>query len=310
MSWVLIAAIAYLLIALQVILDKFMLSSKRVAHPATFAFYTGILSFFTLFVFLPFGGIHLVSLNQFWLLIVSGIIFIFGALYIFFAIQKNQASQVIPVAGAVTPIVTYLLSLAFLQEKLSALNLLGIAGLILGGLLISFDLPLKVDKSKFFAGFFYSVLGGFFLGVAFLIFKIMYEQDNFANVFVWTRMGLGAGALVLLLIPPWKEAILDSFKNLKNNPKENSRTSVLFVFNKILGGTGSLMLNWAIALGSVTIANAMVSVEYIFVFILGLIFAFWLPKIFREKATVWDIFQKVGAISIITAGIVLISRTH
>jgi len=305
MSWVLVAIIAYFLVALEVILDKFLLSSKRVSHPAIYAFYSGILSLTALF-FVPFG-FHGISWLRAVVSIFAGIIFVYGILNLFFAINKSQASQVTPVVGAVIPLVTLFLSVFFLDERLKWLQIWGIAALISGGLLISFNLPLKINKKKFFHGFYYSIAAGIFLALAFTWFKHFYEKDNFINVFVWTRIGLFAGAISLFAYPAWRRAISNSLGGFRKPQKENVKTGTLFVVNKGLGGIGSIMTNFAISLGSVTIVNALISTEYIFILFLGVILSAWLPKVFREKSDPLNIFQKVASIAIITAGVVLIS---
>lgn len=306
MSWILISIISYFLIALEVILDKFLLTSKRVSHPAVYAFYSGALSLGTLAIFAPFG-LHKTGLQQAVFSIISGLIFTYGILSLFFAIRRSAASQVIPVVGATVPMITYFLSIFFLEEKLELSQIYGVVILIFGGLLISFDLPLKINKKKFFSGFYFSVLSGILIGISLTWFKYLFGHDNFTNVFVWTRMGLFSGAMSLLLFPSWRKVISTSFSGLKKDKKENSKTGIVFVANKMLGGSGSVMLNYAISLGSVTIVNALVSAEYIFILLFGIIFSLRFPSIFQEKGDFLDIFQKVFAIIIITAGIFLVS---
>lgn len=305
MSYVVIAIVAYFLVALQVILDKFLLSSKRVSHPAIYAFYSGLLSLATLPIFSPLGFYWAgwtMSINY----LLTGAVFTYGVLCLFFALKKSEASKVTPVVGAIIPAATFFLSIIFLGEQLGRIQAIGVIILIFGGLLISFDLPLKLEK-KFFAGFPQAISAGILLAIAFTAFKYFFERDSFSNVFIWTRIGLFAGALSLLSSSFWRKIILASLLKFKKPERENTRTGMLFIFNKILGGTGSALTNYAIALGSVTVVNALVSVEYIFVFLLGLIFSFWLPKIFAEKGKFWDIAQKIGAIIIITFGIILTS---
>lgn len=309
MSWILIAIGSYFLVALEIILDKFMLSSRRVSHPAVYAFYSGVLSLTTLLIFAPFG-FHLISLGNALLSLAAGLIFTYGILCLFFAINKSEASQAIPVVGAMIPLTTYFLSLIFLDENLQRHQLLGVIILIVGGLLISFDLPLKINKKKFFAGFYYSLGAGFLLAIAFTSFKYFYGRDNFLNVFIWTRMGLFIGALTLLATPAWRRIIRSSFGGLKKGKaeqKSNLKTSLLFVVNKALGGTGSILTNWAISLGSVTIVNALVSTEYAFILLLGIIFSVRFPRIFQEKRDVKSVLEKIVAIVLITTGVVLIS---
>lgn len=306
MNWISIAITSYLLIALAVILDKFLLSSKRVAHPATYAFYSGILSFFTVFIFAPFG-FHWVSLVDALLMFLCGLIFFIGVLLLFFAIQKSETSRVIPVVGAVVPLGSLIIEGIILRQEFLPQEILGVIILIFGGLLISFDLPLRIGKKKFFAGFYYSIFAGILLAIAYSGLNYFYKHDNFANVFGWTRMGLAIGAVFLLLVPVWRKAILNSIFGFKKEKKKNISTGNLFLLNKILNGVGSALANYAIAIGSVAVVNALVSVEYVFVFILALIFHGFYPQVFSEKNKASDLMQKVIAIFIIAIGIILIT---
>lgn len=308
MNWLVVATIAYFLTAFAVILDKFLLSSKKVSHPAIYAFYSGLLSL-SAFLLFPFG-FHLVSLNGAILSIFAGIIFIFGILSLFFALTKSEASQVVPTVGAATPVATYFFSMLLLGEKLSNYQILGLFALISGGLLISLEISGKDKRAKkgFFSGFPSSILAGVLLAVAFTLFKNLFEQDNFINVYIWTRFGLLAGSISLLFHPGWRKAILSSLKGFKNPQETNKRSGLLFVFNKILGGSGSILLNFAISIGSVTLVNALVSVEYVFIFILGILFSHWFPDFFQERKNPGVILQKIAAIVIITFGLVMVSK--
>ncbi len=305
MSYLLVAIIAYFLVGLEVILDKFLLTSKRVSHPSIYAFYVGLMSLFALALF-PFG-FHLLSFQESFLILLPGIVFAYGILSMFFAVRKSEASRVVPVVGAVTPIVTYFLSVFFLRERLTHFQILGVVVLILGGLLISFEFPLRINKKKFFHGFYYSIAAGVMLAVAFTWFKIFFEKDNFANVFIWTRFGLFLGAASLLLFPFWRKKIFNSFNGFRKPEKENVGTGALFVANKALGGIGSALTNYAIFLGSVTVVNALVSTEYVFILALGLILSVRFPKIFQEEEDFLNVFQKVISIILITLGIILVS---
>lgn len=305
MNYISIAIFAYFLVGLEVILDKFLLTSKRVSHPSIYAFYVGMMSLFAL-VLIPFG-FHTLSFGRAILSIIAGIIFTYGILSLFFAINKSEASRVMPVVGAIIPIVTFILSGFLLSERLRYVQLFGVSALIIGGLLISFDFPLRINKKKFFEGFYYSIGAGILLAIAFTWFKHFFEHDNFSNVFIWTRIGLFFGAASLLLHKPWRKMILGSFGGFRNPNKEHYKTGSLFVINKALGGIGSILTNYAIALGSVTIVNALVSTEYVFILLLSLVFSIKFPRIFQEKEDLLNITQKVLAIFIITVGVILIS---
>lgn len=306
MSYIFIAIFSYFLVALQVILDKFLLTSNRISEPATYAFYVGLMSVFT-FILFPFG-LHAVNFSQLGLYIFSGMVFLYGILCLFTAIEKNEASRVTPLVGTIIPITTLVLSVFFLGENISRAEMAGIFLLIFGGLFISLEFFGKnLEPRKLFSGFKMTVLAGFLIAASFTAFKYFYQQDNFFNVFIWTRLGLVFGSLSLLLFSLQRKNILASFKNLKHPEKENWKTGIIFVANKILGGVGSALTHFAVSLGSVAVVNSLASMEYVFVFILGLTLSLKFPKIFQEKRTLPNVLQKTLGIYIIILGIILIS---
>ena len=307
MNWLTIATIAYFLIALQTMLDKFLLTSRRVEHPVVYAFYSGVLSFFTLILF-PFG-LHAIGAVLFLKYLLAGAVFTYGIFLLFTAIQKSEASRVIPVVGAVIPIATYFFSILLLHDNLSGAKLWGALVLIIGGLLISWTRPEKKgDGHGFFEGFYGTILAGILLAAAYTFFKLFYVKDNFLDVFIWTRLGLFAGAASFLFFTPWRKAIFSSLSNFKKPTHEQQSSGTLFVSNKIIGGVGSVLVNFAMSLGNVTVVNALVAVEYAFIFLLGIGLTFWLPQVFQEKMDWKHSLQKISAILIITVGIVLVSK--
>lgn len=305
MTFIFAALGSYFLGALTVILDKFLLGSKRVSSAPVYSFYIAIFGLFAL-LFIPFAGFSVPSYRQIFLSLSGGALFSFGILALYFAIRKSEASRVSPIVGAIIPIVTYSLSLIFSSEKLVLVQLIGVALLIFGGLLISFDLPLKINKKKFFAGFYPSILAGFLLALAYFIFKFVYDEQSFFNGFIWTRIGAFLGAIGYFLIPGWRKDILKSLKNFKKAKKQEYQTGGLFVGNKVLGGISSILLNAAIAMGSVTLVNSLVSSQYVFILALAYFAHKKFPFVFEEKLLFWDWAQKIGAIILIGTGVVFI----
>jgi len=307
MSFVFIAIGSYFLTASATILDKFIISSKRVGHPAEYTFFVGLFSAFTLIIFFPFG-FHLIAFGKMLVIFLFSSLYLFGLLSLFFAFRKNEASRVVPVVGVVTTLTSFLISLLIFKDVFNPVNLWGIPVLLLGGILIS----LKISKSnlvKIFSSFHLAVLSGFFLGIAFSSFEYFYKQDNFFNVFIWTRLGVFLGALSLLSVPFWRRKIFASFKKPKNKKaeKKNIKTGLLFLTSKLLGGLGSVTFNLAISLGSVAIVNALVATEYVFVFFMSLLFSQKYPTSFKEKMDIRTIIQKTVAIFIIAIGVAMVA---
>jgi len=306
MAWFIIAIISYFFGAVANVLDKFLLGSKRISSAPVYAFYVGLFGLGA-FILTPFG-LNVPENDMMLLCVLSGLIFAFGILLLFFAFNKAEASRVTPVVGAIIPISTFILTALFGIEKLSILKIAGLTLLVFGGLLISFDLPLKIKKKKFFSGFYYAIGAGFFLAVAYLMFKDISNQESFVTWYVWTRMGGFVGACLLLLVPVWRKNIFKSFHSAKKNKKRAAATGGMFLGNKVVGGMSTLMFNYALSIGSVTLVNALVSVQYVFVLFIVFLLSTTHAHVFQEKLLFWDWAQKIAAIVIIAVGMLLIYK--
>jgi drug/metabolite transporter (DMT)-like permease len=186
------------------------------------------------------------------------------------------------------------------------LQIAGIGLLIFGGLLISFDLPLRINKRKFALGFWDALWAGIFLAMSYFLFKFVYNEQTFLNGFIWTRIGCFFAIISYLLVPKWREDIFDSFKGFKKPKKSGYQTGALFISNKILGGISSILLNFAISLGSVTVVNSLISSQYVFILALAFFAHKKYPFVFEEKLYFWDWAQKIGAIVLIGIGVMMI----
>lgn len=81
----------------------------------------------------------------------------------------------------------------------------------------------------------------------------------------------------------------------------------LFIANKTLAGFAFLMLNYAIAIGNITLVNALEGVKYIFLLLLVFIISKFRPTILQEETTFFVLLQKTIAIALIFLGILLLS---
>lgn len=305
MTWLLIVVSAYLFGALSNVGDKFLLGSKRISSAPVYAFYVGVFGLGA-FILAPFG-LSIPNGNIMLFCLVSGALFLIGITFLYFAIERAEASRVIPVFGAVIPFASFIIAAVFGIEKLTMMQIFGAALLIFGGLLISFDLPLKLGKEKFFSGFYHACAAGFIVAIAYLMFKHISNSESFITWYIWTRVGVFAGALALLFVPTWKKNIFNSFSSAKKNKTHAAKTGGIFIGNKIIGGTSTLLLTYAIKLGSVTLINSLVSLQYVFVLAIVAILSRTRAHIFQEKLLFWDWAQKIAAIGIIAVGMFLIS---
>lgn len=301
MSWIFFSVAAYFLLAVSFVIDKVLLK-QRIPHPAVYAFYVALLSLLVLL--LAPWGMHWMGGNLIAISFLSGIIFVYALLFFYQALKENEISRVAPLIGSIVPVATLLVGLLF-GQRFSVFTFAGIGLLVVGGFLISFDLPIR--SLKIFRGFLSSFASGVFFALAYLLFEYVYGIEGFLNGFIWTRVGLFIGALSLLLIPVFRKNIINSFKGVKKKKKRNALTAFMFVLNKIFGGGSSVLINFAISISSASVVNALGSVQFVFVLGLAALASLKYNHIFEEKLYFWDWAQKIGAIGIIAVGMFFVS---
>lgn len=297
MPWFLFAIAGYFLNAVVNVADKFLLGQRPVTKPPVYTFYIGILSIFA-FILAPFG-LAWPGFFQFSIALVAGVLFLLFLLNLFQAVDINDASRVFTVVGGLMPILILVLSFTFLDERLSARQILAFFLLVLGGILI------LVKKEKLGAGFIgglkFVVLAILFGASSLVLTKYVFEQQGFVNGFVWTRLGIFLTALLFLIFPQLRQAIWRAGHQAKGG------LSLLLVANKAMAGVASFFINLAIARASVTLVNAIQGTQYAFLLILVVILSKKFPWILEERMSRGVILQKILAILLIGVGLTILA---
>lgn len=301
MTWLIIALLAYLLISVNLTLDKVILKNS-IPHPVVYCFYMGMLSIFGL-VFLPFGTVSFGLENIITGLIVGGVFMV--ALFIMYkAVFANEASRVGPLIGATTPIFVSLFSFLFLREQLTWLQFLAFIFLVLGGILISVDIDGNhwvQKKRKAWKILQISLFSALAFGIYYVLLKHVYNQGSFVSGFIWTRIGSFLATFLFLIPAGNRRLIFGGTKTLQ------MKSGVLVLANKTISGVAFALLNYAISLGSVTLTNAMQGLQYVFLLIVVAFLSKRYPKILDEAVGKKVITQKIIAIIIVGIGLAILA---
>lgn len=307
MIWIGAALLGYFLLALSQILDKFLLTKGRIPEPAVYAFYVCLFSSFS-FLFSVFG-LQLLPASQLALYLGAGLLFTYSLLFFYYAVRDHNIDRIVPLQGLfVIATVTFFSFLLpeFFGESIVNWQLGGAVLLfVIGGFLISYDLPLrKSDHLPVTV-----ILSGFLMGLHFLLLKIGYQQTDFVNGLVWSRAGAFIGAFSLLLFPLYRSQLKKHQQDTRKHQgkKKNLSTLFLFVFNKTTAGIASLLLLYAISLGSNSLVQALNGMQFVFLLLLVIPFVKVYPKLFREKLSWSDWLQKIGALTLIVLGFYFLS---
>ncbi|HEX9664533.1 MAG TPA: DMT family transporter [Patescibacteria group bacterium] len=296
MSWILFAIIGYLFLALTGIIDKLLLSNF-IRNTSVYVLYISLLGLFAL-ILIPFG-FSLPATNILIASLIAGFLFLVALAFFFYALQVEEASRVIPLAGGLVPLFVFIISYFFIGERLGVYQLIAFLCLVLGSVIITYEK--KDPGQKIRRGYEITVLASFLFGLSFVLTKYVFNAESFINGFIWMRLG---GILIIPFLV-WKAANRhDIFGNIRN---VQGRILALFIGAQAIGGLGFLSQNYAISLSSVTLVNALQGVQYVFVFILAALVTISFPKRFREKITGFTLIQKIIALILIALGLYFIT---
>ncbi|MEI8360751.1 MAG: DMT family transporter [bacterium] len=317
MDWIFVAIFAYFINAGVYVADKFMLS-KRFHSSIAYAFYVGIWSVLN-FVFLVFAP-YVPSPT--WLLIdlSAGALFLLTIVFWYKALHQSEATRVVPIVGALTPIFTLIFAVVFLGETLDPKSLVAFVILIAGGTLIS----IKQTKVYFWQKisnrvrellgeihakylptrrlFINSLISAMFFAAYNVLIKYIYMHEPFMGSFVWSRLGTFLAVLAMLLIPSWRVAIMEHQKT--GVKKQSSLTFFLGV--RFLAAMAFIMINWAISLGNVAMVQVMQGTQYLFLILIVLAMSRFVPQIYNEELGRGVVLQKLGGVALVSYGLYIL----
>ena len=144
-----------------------------------------------------------------------------------------------------------------------------------------------------------SILSALVFGIYYVLLKHVYNQGTFVSGFCWTRFGSFLASFLFLIQAKNRKLIFGGTQHLKLN------SGVLVLANKTLSGVAFALLNYAIAIGSVTLVNAMQGLQYVFLLIVIAFLSKQYPKILSEQIHKKALTQKIIAIIIIGLGLAM-----
>ncbi len=296
--WLLIVIAAHLLNAVAFLIDKFLLS-RAVPKPAVYAFFVGILGAIT-FVLLPLDFAFPATVSLALLDLAAGVTFVLALLCFFSALQRGEASRIVPYIGGTIPVWTLIFAYLTLGERLAARELIAFAVLVLGSALIARE-GSGVSASR---GHAYAIAS--FAAVLFalstVLMKAIFLSQAFIPGFVWSRAGAVLAALMILLHAPSRFTILAPQRRPRGN------LLALFIGGQVTGAVGFLTLQYAVNLASPTLVNALQGVQYAFLFVFVLFLGRTFPQL-RERLTRAIVIQKVAAIVVIAVGLAMLAKS-
>jgi drug/metabolite transporter (DMT)-like permease len=309
MSWILLAVGAQFISAIVALIDKHIVTEEKTFPRAfVYAFYTCLISgawiliYFLSLLPLPFGGLHIPSfenvvrptLEVVALAFLSAYTFFIALVSMFSTLREHDASDVVPVIGAVSALCSFGLGYFFLETRLSPNFMIGIALLATGTALVSrFRFPLKAATVAFHSGLFFAL--------HYIAIKGLFLETSFDNGFFWSRIAFVFFALSLLLIPNYWERVRDQTKSTGQSAR------FLILVNKLLAGVSTILILKATDLGDVAVVQALGGLQFVFILLLGIFFSHGHTGVaVAERYDKRAILQKAIFVAVISLGFLVL----
>lgn len=298
MSWLLIIILAYLFFSFSSLGDKLVLSATP--KPKLYVFYVGMLGLVVVFL-MPFaGGMALPTAAAAGWISLAAINNFLALYFMFSAMQKFEASRVMPAIGAIQSILILLLTWVFWGfEAVAMPALVAFFLLLLGSFVISVEKKFSLTREFLTT----TLVAAALFACGYIFFKMVFLHLPFLQGLIWISIATALCALSLLFEKDFRYQLFEKREGL------DKKTGRLFLFAQFCGGAGTLLQSLAIALapiGYLAIINALRGLQYVFLFVLMLAASRFLPPTAREEISKKIIIQKTAAMALIVFGLAML----
>ena len=150
-------------------------------------------------------------------------------------------------------------------------------------------------------GFVWAIVAGLLFAISHVSAKYLYSLYPFWDAFIWTRATTGFVGLFLLLFPEVRKSFK---KSPSTKPKTYGKRHALglVVFDKVLSIGAIVLLQYAMAVGTVTLVLALSGLQYVLMFVLIFLMTKFLPRVFKEYFTKQELLIETIAIILVVLG--------
>lgn len=306
MTWIIIALIAYALLALVSVGDKFLLSGP-VSDPKVYTFYMCALGMLVLLA-VPFLGFPMPGTEALLLALIAGGIYAVAAFILFSGMALYDASRIVPGNAAFGPIFALFFSFLILPDvSVAPIQIFSFMMLVAGGVVITW----QKGKSHHPGVLMFAGLIAMFFSASYAIAKLAFMEQTFWSGFFWQRVGAGIIGVILLLSPKVRKEISSAFTVGHRNKSGNIWSGIFYVGNQAIGALAVILMLEAVNLATPSqfpFIDALQGIKFIFLLIF-----IWALNIFfphhklKEHLAGSSLRQKIWGVSLIAAGLVAYS---
>jgi len=296
-----IAIFAYGLSGVTAVIDKILLK-KSIPNPLAYVFFISTMGAILALFLMPFG----VKLNFYSLLfaIISGVLGNFALLTYFQALKKGEASIVAPIIGGANPLFTLVIGSIFLGEILSPIQLTAFFLLMLGAIILTYNLWAK--KLQINHQLYLMILSGALFALAYLMLREAFYASNFITGLVVSRLAGGMLVLPLLIYPVARKEIFsgDIIKHDFLN-----KSSMLMLLGQSFGAISGFLIAYSVSIATPALVNSMFGFQYLVILLAALFLAHeHRSRLLDETLTKSALIQKIAGAGFLSFGVYLLSK--
>lgn len=304
MNWFFIALIGPVLYAVSNHIDKYLLTKYfKGGEVGAVTLFSALFGTFALpIIYLIEPDVFSIGLIPGLVLTLSGISGVICLILYFKALQKEEASVVVPFYQTI-PIFGFILGYFILGETVDLVQIIDCSLIIAGTVVLSLDMrrhktlfKKKVAVLMLSASLIFAISG--------VIFKLIAIEDGFWPSIFWSFVGyVLAGVILYVFVKPYR---LQFLKVIKSNSWKvlslNSFNETLFV---IADGTAV----YAMLLAPIALVMTINGLQPLFVFLFGVLLTLFVPGVPKETMTKNILAQRILAIGLITVGTMALGLT-
>jgi len=302
MNWFFIALIGPILNAVANHTDKFLITKYlKGGAVGSLIIFSSIFSVVALPVVLFINpSVFSVSLLHGIILAVNGMLIVLAILCYFYALQRDEASYVVPFYQTI-PIFGFILGYFILGETISIIQTVASLIIIVGATVLSFEIggeKIRFKKEVVLLMITASIL----FAVNGTVFKLIALDSGFWLSTFWSLIGkIILGVVFFVFIKSYRFQFIEMIKENKIAVLGlNSLSEILFIVSESV-------TQYAILLAPLVLVLLVNSFQPLFVFVIGVALTVFFPNIAQESVSKRNIIQKIIGIGLIIVGAYFIS---
>lgn len=297
MSWLFYGLLAPAMFTIAIFIDRYLLDHE-IDDYRGMVIYSTLTALVLGVILVIAAGFPPIPLRDFALLLLTGMMGIWGVALYFWAMNVEDASAVIVLIQTI-PLFVLILSVLFLGEVLAPRQLGGFFLILASAIAVSLrrqEMKLTLSPALFAA-----IAASLLWSVQQVLFKFVVSDLRFFDIVGYEALGFAAGGLILFAaIPSIRRSFLGSLKTVRR------RALVIIFVNEAWSTIAKLVAFLAISLGPVAIVSVLGSTQVFFGILLGWVLTAVLPHLFSEDISSSALIRKGALAAVMFGGLLLI----